>query len=368
LFTLKKNGDLKMRRVLLFLLAITAVFGQPNPPKNKPPCKPIDHCPSEPDPYDCDLDLFRRNCQVYSSHLEFLFWKTVANDLIYAQKMNQSAWGPDNNGIQGAYNTSCYNIEPGFRLSQSFFRATRYWEIWWSYTRMTSRGENTTTASSVPTEFVTSAWELPFMSALSSAKSSLHLNYNVADMFIDRLFYPNPHLRVRMIAGLTGTWLGQNWTARYFDISNNSARIRNAWNYWGCGMRFGMTADWFWTEDIYFTVKGTLAALMGSYHNRTLQTSSVLAPGYNSTLPIRNASYRDTRATGNVQVMIGPSWQKNWTKTRIELFTGYELNVWTNLQEVYHSTLGTPSAAKPSWINNGFLALHGLTSRITFDY
>ena len=356
-----------MKLLLLSLLVLATAHAELKPQKNKPVCKPIDHCPVEDTPDDCDLDLFRRNCQVYSSHFEFLFWKTVATDLIYAQKMNQPAWGPDNNGVQGAYKTSCYNIEPGFRISQSFFRATRFWEVWGSYTRLTARGERSTTPSSVPTEFITASWELPFMGPLQSATSSLHLNYNVADLFVDRLFYPNPHLRVRMIAGLTGTWLGQNWTSKYFDLTNSS-RIRNAWNYWGAGLRFGMTGDWYWTDNVYLTVKGTLAALAGSYHNRTRQTTTALAPGYNSTLPIRNASYRDTRPVGNIQVMIGPSWQQNWTKSRLELFVGYELNAWMNLQEVYHSTLGTPSAAKPTWISSGFLGLHGLTSRLTLDY
>jgi len=365
----KKTWRSQMRWILLSLLTLGTLYADQKPQKQtKPACKPFEYCPVEPCTDDCDLDLFRRNCQVYSSHFEFLFWKTVATDLIYAQKMNQSAWGPDNNGIQGAYKTSCYHIEPGFRLSQSFFRATRYWELWGSYTRLTGRGSNSVSPSSIPAEFLTGAWELPFMGPLNSARSSLHLNYNVADFFADRMFQANPHLRIRMIAGLTGTWLGQNWVVNYSDISDVTARIRNAWNYWGCGMRFGMMADWFWTDDIYLTVKATLAAVMGSYHNRTRQTSSVLEPGYNSTLPIRDASYRDTRAAGNLQVMVGPSYQKNWTKTRMEFFVGYEINAWTNLQEVYHSTLGTASEPKTTWINNGYLSLHGLTSRITFDY
>ncbi len=129
-----------------------------------------------------------------------------------------------------------------------------------------------------------------------------------------------------------------------------------------------MMGDWFWTNDIYLTTKATLAGVMGPYHNRSSQTTTALAAGYNSTLPIRKASYRDTRATGNVQLLIGPSWQKNWTNKRTELFVGYEFNAWTNLQEVYHSTLGAPSDPKETWINSGFISLQGLTTRFTIDY
>ncbi len=198
-----------MKWSFLSLLAFATAFGA-----SEPPCKNLDYCPVQDSPDDCDLDLFRRNCQVSSSHLEFLYWSTVESDLIYAQKMNQPAWGPANNAVQGEYKTSSYNIDPGFRITQSFFRAPRYWEVWASYTRLTSRGENSASAPPSSTQFLTGAWPLPLMGPLNTAKSSLHLNYNVADFYIDRFFSPNPHLRVRMIAGLTAAWLDQNWTIR----------------------------------------------------------------------------------------------------------------------------------------------------------
>ncbi|HEX2583327.1 MAG TPA: Lpg1974 family pore-forming outer membrane protein, partial [Chlamydiales bacterium] len=275
-----------MKWPLLSLLALGTVFAAP-----QPPCKNVEHCPLQVSPDDCDLDLFRRNCQVSGSHLEFLYWTTVTNNLIYAQKMDQPAWGPANNGAEGAYQTSSYNIDPGFRLTQSFFRAPRYWEVAGSYTRLTARGEDSASAPSSATQFLTGAWPLPLMSQLTAATSSLHLNYNVADFYVNRVFNPNPHLRIRMIAGLTGTWLTQNWIIRYSDILNNTGRVRNTWSYWGCGLRFGMVGDWFWTDDIYLTAKATFAGVMGPYHNRSFQTTTALAAGYNSTLPIRNASY-----------------------------------------------------------------------------
>jgi hypothetical protein len=352
-----------MKWTFFFLLAIGTAFGAQQTPCN------IEHCPAQKaSTEDCDLDLFRRNCQVFSSHLEFLYWKTVESDLIYAQKMNHPAWGPANNAVQGTYQTSNFNIDPGFRLSLSFFRAPRYWELWAAYTRLTSRGTDSISAPSSATQFLTAAWPMPLMGQLSDATSSLHLNYNVADFYIDRYFNPNPHLRIRMIAGLTGTWLNQNWTIRYFDIANNTARVKSAWDFWGCGIRFGMAGDWFWTNDIYLTVKGTLAGLMGPYHNKTFQTTTALGAGYNSTLPIRDAGYRDTRPVGNLQLIIGPSWQSNWTNARTELFVGYEFNSWLNLQEVYHSTLGTPTDFKETWINSGMIGLQGLSARFTVDY
>ena len=67
-------------------------------------------------------------------------------------------------------------------------------------------------------------------------------------------------------------------------------------------------------------------------------------------------------------MIIGPSWQKNLPKNRIELFAGFEMNLWINLQEVYRSTSSTAMGAKETWINSSTLALYGLTTRLTVDF
>jgi hypothetical protein len=356
-----------MKSILLLLITFTtcteAAKGSCQysvTPKANPLPKPI--------VIEKDDEIFRPNTQVFSNHFEFLYWKTVENSLIYAQKMNQPNWGPANDGAIGTFQTSKFNIEPGFRVSQSFFKASSYWEVWWSYTRLTAHGTNHAEKPSPTDVYLTSAWPAPFTSALSNARSSLGLNYNVADIYFDRYFNPNPHLRLRVLAGITGTWMSQNWTIKYFDIDNHTNRLRSTWNFWGCGIRVGTTADWYWTHNIYLTVKGTLAGLMGPYHNRTKLTTNILQSGYNSTLPIINTGYRDTRPIGHLQLLIGPSWQKNWTNVRTECFVGYEFNAWENLHEVYHSTIGSDFGYKETSINNGLIGLHGLTTRLTIDY
>jgi len=352
-----------MKWPLLSLLTAVTIFGNCAQPaaKNKVQ-QPVS---SEDNP-----DLFHPNNQVLSSHIEFLYWSAVEGALMYAQKMTQPAWSSGaTNAVQGKYENSTYNIDPGLRVSMSFFRAPRFWEIWASYTRLTSRGESSAKAPSRPGEYLTSAWPVPAaIGSLTHANSSLHLNYNVTDFYVDRYFNPNPHLRVRMIAGLTGTWIEQNWAMKYFGSTGFTQSVRNHWTYWGCGMRFGLMGDWFWTNDIYLTARGTLGGFIGPYHNRAIQRTNSLDPTSNNALPIRDGDYRDTRPVGNLQLIVGPSWQKNWDAMRTELFVGYEMNTWTNLQEVYHSTLGDPSDFKETWINTGYIALQGLTARFTIDY
>lgn len=127
--------------------------------------------------------------------------------------------------------------------------------------------------------------------------------------------------------------------------------------------------DWYWGNNVYVTGSGIIGVFMGGYWNQSLQTVSFqLTSLDNPQTPIRNAKFFDPRASFMAQVAFGPSWQKNYDNSRVELFVGYEMNIWTNLQEIYHSTAGGPFAAKETWVNNSLLALGGLTTRLTIDF
>lgn len=52
----------------------------------------------------------------------------------------------------------------------------------------------------------------------------------------------------------------------------------------------------------------------------------------------------------------------------MEFFLGYEMTIWQNLQEIYHSIASTASEPKETWINRGLVNLQGLTTRATFNF
>ena len=324
-----------------------------------------------PQPPPKDPDLFLKDNAIFSSHLEFLYWKPIEGALMYALKMDRQSWNPENTFPVGHYENADYDFDPGFRVTMGYFRAPRYWEIWTTYTRLTARGsEKVHPSNSHPNQFLTATWPTYFQESLSEAKTSIHLNYNVADLNVDRYFIPNPHLRLRMLGGFTGAWMDQDWAVKYYDFDNHTSLIRNRWRFGGAGFRLGLMVDWFWTDDIYVTIRGTLAALVGAYKNSMVQTSSIkLGPEYNTNLPLRNAIYRDARSVGHLQLLMGPSWQRSWKSVRTELFLGYEINSWTNLQEIYFSVQGVPAyASQQTTFNSGVLTLQGLTTRFSIDY
>ncbi|MBS0624905.1 MAG: hypothetical protein JSS32_02505 [Verrucomicrobia bacterium] len=323
----------------------------------------------QPEPPPFDADLFRRDEQVISSHVEFLYWTLEEGALDYALKMKTPAWSTVSNSYaQGDFQTASYNFDPGFRLGLSFFRAPRNWEVKWQYTRMTLHGHDNSGPPNASNEYVTGTWPQIVPLPLTGADSNLHFNYNVAEMLIARVFNPNLHLRLRLSGGAIGTWMSQQWIVRYFDPTNSS-RINNKWNYAAGGLKVGTVIDWFWTSDFYITAYGYTGVLMGNYHNHSKQTTTyAVNPGDNTSVPIRNAKLSNIRPSFTMQAAFGPSWQKNFTNTRIEVFAGYEVSLWTNLQELYHSTAGGPSATKETWTTTSTLALQGLTCRVSADY
>ena len=117
------------------------------------------------------------------------------------------------------------------------------------------------------------------------------------------------------------------------------------------------------------TAHGSLSLLIGSYSNHAKQTTTFQPTALdNPSVPVRDTSYHDVRPALTAQMMLGPSWQKNYAHSRFELFAGFEMNAWLNLQEIYRSTSSTSWGAKETWMSTSVLALYGLTTRLTYDF
>jgi hypothetical protein len=314
-------------------------------------------------------DLFKQNSQVYSGHAEFLYWTVTEGASDYALQMRQPSWGPSPSYAQGKFENANFDLDPGFRVALVYFRAPHYWEVRWQYTRIACSGHDSIGKPAPNTEYITGTWPQITTAPLAKATSHIHLHYNVFDMNVDRVFFPNPHLRLRVIGGVVVAWINQDWKVRYTDSTPNSTTIRNKWDFAGAGLKAGTWVDWFWTHNIYMTAQGGFGLLIGNYTNHAKQKTTVqLLAGDNTAVPIRNTSYQDARPTFTAQMLLGPSWQKNFPKNRVEVFAGFEMNFWFNLQEIYRSTAGISYAAKETWLNSGLLSLYGLTTRISVDF
>lgn len=325
--------------------------------------------PEECDELPYDWDLFRKEDQVMSGHVDFLYWTVNESCLDYALKMQHSAWGPDPSYAQGIAKKGTFDWDPGVRVSLSYYRSISKWSVIGSYTRLTTRGENHASKPETDTKFLTGTWPQIVPAPLAGATSHLHMNYNVADVLIAYHIYPNFHLRLRMIGGIPVVWIDQDWKVRYVDSSLNNTVIRNRWKYVGAGMKLGMWVDWYWGLNVYITGRFATSVYMGDYKNQSRQTTNFQPnPSDNTSIPIRDLHYQDARPAFSAQALFGPSWQKNCSKSRLELFVGYEYTLWANLNQIFHSTSGGPFAAKETWINSSMTGMQGLTARVSSDF
>lgn len=326
--------------------------------KNEPQTKPA-----------YDADLFKKDMRAVFIDGEFLYWTVEEASLDYAISMNSTAWSTDTNYALGKFKSAKFGWYPGFRVALGYFNAPNYWEVKAEYTWQHIKGSNHTNKPSTATYYLNPTWPDLLSGADTEATSHIKLRYNLLNLIVDRVYVTNPHLRLRLLGGATSTLTKQNWKVHYYD-ADNSSFMKNKWRYMGIGLCLGVTLDWFWGADFYITGKATTSALMGKYKNNSylITTDSAVAEGADTSLPAKNATYKDWRAVYMAQFLFGPSYQKGFTSCRFEIFAGYELNTIFNLNELYHSTSGTPQDVKEIWVNRSPTALHGLTTRFSIYF
>ena len=319
-----------------------------------------------------EADLFNKSEPACIINGEFLYWTVSEGSLDYAIRMRRAAWGPSDSYAQGDYERAEYDWGPGYRLSVGYYRAPNFWEVLGQWTYIHFNGfDRAKRPPAHQNRFITGTFPHIFPNSVDHVSSHINLHYELADLVAHRVFHPfdNPHLRLRFAGGFTGVWMHQGWKVRYFDAELNNTLIDNKWRYWGFGMRARIGFDWFWGHDIYVSGMFSTALVMGHYHNHAKQeTSVILQPGDDPSVPIRDARYKDYRMSLNTQFLIGPSYQKSFDKWRLEIFAGYEMTIWTNLQEIYRSTQAPADQPKETWLNTGLIAMHGFTARATFNF
>jgi len=312
-----------------------------------------------------DSNLFRKEDEVFFTNIEFLYWTIAEGALDYVIKTKRPA-SFNTMFAYGDMECSSFGWDPGFRVNIGYFNAPNYWEAVAQYTWLKVSKGNHIDKPDDPSRFLTGTWPHIFLAPMERAKYRIRNLYNVLDLVVNRVFHPNPHLRLRILGGLTGAFIGQKWKIDYLSGGSYS-QIYNRWRFRGGGLKLGISFDWFWRKDFYLTGKTSFASLIGGYKNQARQITNTGVLG-GSGLPVRDVTLTDARLTYTTMFSLGPSWQKNFECSRFEIFAGYEFTNWFNLQEVYRSTSGSPEEGKETWLNRGLFSLHGLTTRLTIDF
>lgn len=314
-----------------------------------------EQCVPEP---DCWEHLYVERCQWFV-HGEFLYWGVAEGNMDYAVTF-------DNTGvivpILTEYKTADFDFCPGFRVAASYYNCPKYWEMTAQYTWMHNDGKNRSSTSDrfalLPTRATFSG------DTVDRASSKIEMDYQLGDLYAARVFDPNPHLRLRLFGGITLGYLKQEFDVQYEtdDEFLTLQTVDTEWRFFGGGFRMGVIADWFWGCQIYLTGRASFATLYGGYEHkdREFQTDD-----FGDLVVIVNSKYDDPRFAFHAQFMVGPSWQVPCDCWSFELFAGYEMNLWFNLNEGIYSPNGLIGRTQ---YYQSVLGLHGLTLRLTLGW
>jgi Legionella pneumophila major outer membrane protein precursor len=320
-------------------------------------------------PYDYDLFSKDRECEYVD--LEALVFKLLNN-----QPVGMKTNGPNQQGLDSSPNVSekIVNMDwkwrPGFRVTVGYFNAPKYWEVMGQYTWFEDRGsKHMTTPSTGTDQYLRLGCYLPDYAPYTDSenpvtdiKASGHLYYNDFSAIVTRNFYPNPHLRLRVLGGLTSMWT--HFSTKLNNTFYDGSEVNNLFHskYWGVGFKMGTGADWYWGKDFYLTGKVFWSIVTGRWN-----TSTKVTDVDNNLL---NRPYDSAYLTSqNFQFIFGPSYQKSYEKIRWELFVGYEFNSWLGALTTYnydsHSYAQSWSYPHPFFEN---LTLTGVNVRLTLDF
>lgn len=323
-------------------------------------------------PYDYDLFSKDRECEYVD--LELLVLTLLNNQAVGAKNNQPSQLGTAEDPLVA---TKIKNMEwqwrPGFRVTVGYFNAPKYWEVMGQYTFFYDKGKrHLKTPGTGSQQYLHMVSYLPQQTAMgytsdanpiTSIQASGDLYYNDLSTLVSRNFYPNPHLRLRVIGGLTSMWSHlTSQTKNTFLNIENEVISRFHTKYWGVGFRMGAGADWYWGKDFYLTGKVFWSIVTGRWNtsNKISLSDKTLI-----TAP-HDAAYKTVQ---NFQFLFGPSYQKSYTKTRLELFVGYEFNAWLNALTTYsYLNEQHPQGWLNPQVNFQDLVLTGVNIRLTLDF
>lgn len=322
-----------------------------------------------------DANLFNKDQSVFFVNAEFLYWIVNEGAVDYAVKMNEPAWSStfDTYAV-GNYQNAHFEWAPGFRVNFGHFNAPHFWDVVIQYAYVPARGRRHVHAPKKSGEYLNGTWAQPDVgmgtppAPLEKASCHMNLKYNVLDLLFTRRFDPNEHLRIGISGGLTSAIIFQKMKIFYEDINDQHSHASNRWRFEGAGLRAGVKVDWFMGWNIYMTGQLSTGILSGWYKNTSYQKTSATIPGANTSRPFSDTHFHDNRLTYMAQFLLGPSWQKVFKNVRTELVFSYEMNIWTNLQEIRRSGFAPATDAKPTFINSSNISLQGLTLRLNVDF
>lgn len=328
-----------------------------------------------------------RDIQVHSAHGcldsgfsfqgEFLWWRTVMDDLEYGLKNNAIIADPNNFPQGQAFSFTVrepdFQFDPGFRFAAGYDFGRDNWDVFLRWTRLYTQASDTVNQGSgndilipIRVETISIVQNFGGVSLSPYGKVNWDFHFNSLDFEMGYDYFFSHRFSVRPHMGIKAAWLDMDYRVKYLealvvsagDIETMDAKGDS--DYWAVGPRFGIDGYLHigWGFSIYGQISGSL--LYGRYDTKYDQ--SVVSTVPNSPIVVDFDIKQDDfyRLRSNLQMALGVEWAYCYAGDYLfALHLGWETQYWWNQLEMPFFGYFQP---------DGDLTLSGLTAGARFDF
>ncbi len=290
---------------------------------------------------------------------DFLYWKTEEDglDFVYDNRLSNS----NNNGLSGDIKRANYAWQSGFRIGIKYQFCSnddlildgQYGYIGPSNSQKLINPENKQLAAT---------FQMPDNFLIEKAQSKTKLSSNFANILLQKNIKTSQNFKLNFLSGLSGIWIKRDWTLKFIDYGKNSRIIQPTWHFKGVGLKTGLDFDWFLNYGFYWSGKSCIATIYGNYDTwmkvYDLPTNTVF----------ENSHLDDFRIVTNLQILLGPSWQRCFNNFIFNIYADFEINLWLNLSQTNRSLYQTASSNPQSRFTKNNLQMYGFTLHASINF
>lgn len=301
---------------------------------------------------------------------DFVYWTARLDTLTYAKTSHRN---PQNTGDlrKGNVQSVDWSWDPGFKVGLGWNFCHGCWDMNVQYTWFyTNVGDKKHSTSLFPS-YDLLPHTLPQNQILfNRATVQFDLHYQVGDLELGRNYYVSRTLKLRPYIGMKGTWQKQDYQVHY--DATPIAQLNTHYNFrakfdqslWGLGMRAGFNTSWQFSK--YIGLYGNIAFSGIWLHydvdrKDTFDTIVSMPQPQSTELTTFNIQDRLRLVKPVMEFGLGLRCESYFGCGRYHILVqgGWESQIWIN-QTVY--------ITKDGHYDRFDLSLHGLTTKIRFDF
>jgi len=300
-----------------------------------------------------------------TTRVDFLYWNAYESglDFVYTDAFNSGNFF----GGQGDIERTTFDWHMGFRVGLGYNFQPDYWRIELDYNNFNPNGYKN--QSTLNNQVLAGTFPEYTITNLAKAFSHISLRTHIGDLYLSKAFQISRNINLSFLSGIRGIWFKQNWEVTYEGQQPGGYRevIKPKWRFKGFGLRAGMNVDWQCGKGINWTAMTALAAIYGNYDNRMrLYREDFVTL---DRLTFQNTHYDDFRIVENVQLAMGPSYEKAFKHWGLKAAALYEMNLFFNVHQVdrdeFYNTVNHNAQTRTV---NAMLQMHGVTVQLQASF